>query len=89
MLTDSRAIVVLGRSEVQYDFNDLTPVLANGTGAVVYARTGAGVTGPQDLLNRAAPLKFGGISATEATVKVLMMLVCSPNRTSFYGFSVR
>ena len=34
---------------VQYDFNELRPILANGTGAVVYARTGAGVRGIEDL----------------------------------------
>lgn len=63
---------LLGRSEVQYDFNELTPVLANGTGAVVYARTGAGIRGPQDLVNRAAPLRFGGISATGLDLTTLV-----------------
>lgn len=33
---------VLGRKAVRYDFDRLVPVVANGTGAVIYARTAAG-----------------------------------------------
>ena len=34
---------VLGRSEVTYDFDRLTPILANGTGGVIYGRTESGI----------------------------------------------
>lgn len=47
-------------------------MLADGTGAVVYARAGAGVTGPQDLANRSAPLRFGRISATGLDLTTLV-----------------
>ncbi|MFP5283626.1 MAG: hypothetical protein ACLGIF_09265, partial [Actinomycetes bacterium] len=81
---------LLGRSEVQYDFNKLTPVLANGTGAVVYARTGAGVSGPQDLVNRAAPLKFGGISATGLDLTTLVAFdLLGTNVEAIFGFEGR
>lgn len=81
---------LLGRSEVQYDFNRLTPVLANGTGAVVYARTGAGVSGPQDLVNRATPLKFGGISATGLDLTTLVAFdLLGTNVEAIFGFEGR
>jgi tripartite-type tricarboxylate transporter receptor subunit TctC len=81
---------LLGRSEVRYDFNDLTPVLANGTGAVVYARTGAGVNGPQDLVNRAAPLKFGGISATGLDLTTLVAFdLLGTDVDAIFGFEGR
>lgn len=63
---------VLGRSEVEYSFDRLTPILANGTGGVIYARTEAGVRRPEDLLDREAPLKFGGISATGLDLTTLV-----------------
>jgi tripartite-type tricarboxylate transporter receptor subunit TctC len=81
---------LLGRSEVQYDFDDLTPVLANGTGAVVYARTGAGVSGPQDLVNRAVPLKFGGISATGLDLTTLVAFdLLDTDVDAIFGFEGR
>lgn len=63
---------VLGRKAVRYDFDQLVPVVANGTGAVVYARTAAGVKGPKDLLDRPTPLKFGGITATGLDITTLL-----------------
>ncbi len=63
---------VLGRQAVRYDFDQLVPVVANGTGAVVYARTAAGVKGPKDLLERPQPLKFGGITATGLDITTLL-----------------
>jgi tripartite-type tricarboxylate transporter receptor subunit TctC len=81
---------LLGRSEVQYDWGDLTPVLANGTGAVVYARTGAGVNGPQELVNRAAPLKFGGISATGLDLTTLVAFdLLGTDVEAIFGFEGR
>ncbi|TQJ52260.1 tripartite tricarboxylate transporter substrate-binding protein [Phycicoccus sp. SLBN-51] len=63
---------VLGRKAVRYDFDRLVPVVANGTGAVIYARTAAGVRGVEDLLDRPKRLKFGGITATGLDVTTLL-----------------
>ena len=63
---------VLGREEVDYDFDRLTPILANGTGGVIYASTSSGVRGPQDLVNRTERLTFGGISATGLDLTTLV-----------------
>ncbi|MDO5368654.1 MAG: hypothetical protein Q4E95_13570, partial [Kocuria sp.] len=40
---------LLKRPAVRYDFTKLRPILANGTGAVVYARSAAGVKSIADL----------------------------------------
>jgi len=63
---------LLELSSVKYDFADLRPIVANGTGAAVYARTGAGVSSPEDLVDRKEPLKFGGIAATSLDLTTLM-----------------
>ncbi|MBS2939795.1 hypothetical protein KDN32_18795 [Nocardioides sp. J2M5] len=63
---------LLGMPSVRYDFSDLRPILANGTGAVVYARTGAGVRGVKDLVDRDKPLVFGGIAATSLDLTTLL-----------------
>ena len=63
---------LLDMPSVRYDFSDLRPILANGTGAVVYARTGAGVKGPADLVDRDRPLVFGGIAATSLDLTTLL-----------------
>lgn len=63
---------LLTRPAVRYDFTRLQPILANGTGAVVYARTGAGVSGLSDLVDRPTPLKFGGITATGLDLTTLL-----------------
>jgi tripartite-type tricarboxylate transporter receptor subunit TctC len=57
---------------VKYDFTKLKPVLANGTGAVVYARTGAGVQSIKDLKDSDGKLKFGGIAATSLDLTTMM-----------------
>ncbi|TDO30235.1 tripartite-type tricarboxylate transporter receptor subunit TctC [Kribbella sp. VKM Ac-2527] len=63
---------VLRRTEVKYDFNSLVPLVANGTGGAVYARSAAGVRGVRDLINRDHPLTFGGISATGLDLTTLV-----------------
>jgi tripartite-type tricarboxylate transporter receptor subunit TctC len=63
---------LLDMPAVRYDFAHLRPVLANGTGAVVYARTGAGVKGVGDLVERDQPLVFGGIAATSLDLTTLL-----------------
>lgn len=81
---------VLGRSAVEYNFNRLTPILATGTGGVIYARTEAGVRKPEDLLNRDAPLKFGGISATGLDLTTLVAFdLLGVDVDAIFGFEGR
>jgi tripartite-type tricarboxylate transporter receptor subunit TctC len=75
---------------VRYDFTELRPILANGTGAVVYARTGAGVRGVEDLVDRAEPLVFGGIAATSLDLTTLLAFdLLSADVDSTFGFEGR
>ena len=57
---------------VRYDFTELQPILANGTGAVVYARTAAGVQNARDAIEADEPLTFGGIAATSLDLTTLL-----------------
>lgn len=75
---------------VRYDFNELRPILANGTGAVVYARTGAGVRGVEDLVDRDEPLVFGGIAATSLDLTTMLAFdLLSADVESTFGFEGR
>jgi tripartite-type tricarboxylate transporter receptor subunit TctC len=81
---------ILHRSEVTYDFTRLTPVLANGTGAVIYARTGAGVATVRDLVDRDTPLRFGGISATGLDLTTLVAFdLLGADIEAIFGFEGR
>ncbi|MBN3497058.1 Bug family tripartite tricarboxylate transporter substrate binding protein [Arthrobacter pascens] len=81
---------VLGRSAVKYSFEDLKPVVVNGTGGVIYARAEAGVAGLQDLINRDTPLEFGGISATGLDITTLVAFdLLEADVTSTFGFEGR
>ncbi|MHA7292131.1 Bug family tripartite tricarboxylate transporter substrate binding protein [Arthrobacter sp. MDT3-24] len=81
---------VLGRSAVKYSFEDLRPVVVNGTGGVIYARAEAGVAGVQDLINRDTPLEFGGISATGLDITTLVAFdLLEADVTSTFGFEGR
>lgn len=75
---------------VKYDFNELRPILANGTGAVVYARSKAGVEGVEDLIDRDKPLIFGGIAATGLDLTTLLAFdLLSADIDSTFGFEGR
>lgn len=81
---------LLDMPAVRYDFEDLRPILANGTGAVVYARTGAGVKGVQDLVGRDKPLVFGGIAATSLDLTTLLAFdLLGADVDSTFGFEGR
>lgn len=81
---------ILKRSEVAYDFGALTPVLANGTGGVIYARTAAGVRSPADLVDRPTPLRFGGISATGLDLTTLVAFdLIGADVQAIFGFEGR
>ncbi|MEO5663308.1 MAG: tripartite tricarboxylate transporter substrate-binding protein [Nocardioides sp.] len=75
---------------VNYDFSELRPILANGTGAVVYARSKAGVDGVEDLIDRDEPLIFGGIAATGLDLTTLLAFdLLSADIDSTFGFEGR
>jgi len=75
---------------VNYDFSKLRPILANGTGAVVYARSKAGVDGVEDLIDRDKPLIFGGIAATGLDLTTLLAFdLLSADIDSTFGFEGR
>ncbi|MCS3494684.1 2-methylaconitate cis-trans-isomerase PrpF/tripartite-type tricarboxylate transporter receptor subunit TctC [Arthrobacter sp. JUb119] len=81
---------VLDRHVVKYSFEDLEPVLVNGTGGVIYARTAAGVETPQDLVDRKKPLVFGGISATGLDLTTLVAFdLLEADISATFGFEGR
>ena len=81
---------LLRRQAVRYNFTDLVPILANGTGAVVYARTAAGVAGLEDLVDRPTPLKFGGIAATGLDLTTLLAFdLLEMDVSATFGFEGR
>lgn len=81
---------LLEMEAVRYDFTELQPVVANGTGAVVYARAGAGVDGVEDLVDRDEPLAFGGIAATSLDLTTLLAFdLLGADVSSTFGFEGR
>lgn len=81
---------VLEREVVNYSFEDLKPVLVNGTGGVIYARTDAGVEGLADLVDRDRPLVFGGITATGLDLTTLVAFdLLDADVESTFGFEGR
>ena len=81
---------LLNVSAVNYDFSELRPILANGTGAMVYARSEAGVAGVEDLIDRDEPLIFGGIAATGLDLTTLLAFdLLSADIDSTFGFEGR
>ncbi len=81
---------VLDRDVVRYSFENLEPVLVNGTGGVIYARSAAGVEGIDDLINRDKPLVFGGISATGLDLTTLVAFdLLDADISATFGFEGR
>lgn len=81
---------LLEREAVHYSFDRLEPILVNGTGGVIYARTDAGVDGVEDLINRESPLEFGGISATGLDLTTLIAFdLLDADVTATFGFEGR
>lgn len=81
---------VLGRSAVRYSFDELKPIVVNGTGGVIYARAEAGVEGLKDLIGRDTPLEFGGISATGLDITTLVAFdLLEAEVTATFGFEGR
>ncbi|WP_255372329.1 PrpF domain-containing protein [Glutamicibacter sp. 0426] len=81
---------VLDRDVVRYSFDKLEPVLVNGTGGVIYARTDAGVDGVKDLVDRKKPLVFGGITATGLDLTTLVAFdLLEADISATFGFEGR
>ena len=81
---------VLDRKAVRYSFDKLTPILVNGTGGVIYARRGAGISTIKDLVGRKKPLVFGGITATGLDLTTLVAFDLLEAETSAtFGFEGR
>ena len=55
---------VLGRQDIEYDFNDFTPILGSAVGGVVYARADTGLMSAADLCGSQELLIYAGIAAT-------------------------
>lgn len=81
---------LLKRHVVKYDYTTMQPILANGTGAVVYARLAAGVRGLRDLVDRSKPLRFGGITATGLDLTTLLAFdLLDMDVEAIFGFEGR
>ena len=80
----------VGPRPVGGDVRLLTPILANGTGGVIYGRTESGIKSPEDLINRSDPLTFGGISATGLDLTTLVVFdLLGADVESIFGFEGR
>ena len=67
------ATYVLERSKVEYKLDQWEPVLLSPQGAVVYASTALGVTGPKDIAKlKGKQLVFGGQSPGSAELRAIM-----------------
>ncbi len=81
---------LLKKKAVKYDYTQMQPILANGTGAVVYARSAAGVRDLRDVLNRSTPLRFGGITATGLDLTTLLAFdLLEMDVEAIFGFEGR
>ena len=64
---------VFQKSKVEYQLDKWEPVLLSPQGAVVYASTSLGVTGPRDLPKlKGKELVFGGQSAGSAEIRCIL-----------------
>ncbi|WP_199433656.1 hypothetical protein [Qaidamihabitans albus] len=81
---------LLGRSEVQFDFTRLRPLILNGTGGVIYASPSTGIRSAGDLADLKKPLTYGGISATGLDLTMLQAFdVLGTKLDATFGFEGR
>ena len=83
-VTDGRQLLVasatpyfqsmLGQEPAEFDFAGMEPLALNGTGAVLWTHSDSGIGTAADLLDRAKPAKFGGMSATGLDLVPLLAL---------------
>lgn len=80
----------LGRTEVKYDFNNLSPVIFTPTGGVLYGSMECGDTLEEQLKNPKKPLVYGGIGATGLDlIPLLAFEVLGLDVKSVLGFEGR
>ncbi|MFF0371641.1 Bug family tripartite tricarboxylate transporter substrate binding protein [Micromonospora sp. NPDC005087] len=63
---------LLHQKGVEYDFAKLRPVVAMGTGSVIYASKASGIKSIQDMIGRSTPAKYGAINQTGADLGALV-----------------
>ncbi|MDQ7849445.1 MAG: tripartite tricarboxylate transporter substrate-binding protein [Armatimonadota bacterium] len=81
---------LLGVPQVQYDYRKWRLVKVNGVGGVAYVSPATGIRRPEDVLNPARPLVYGGISATGLDLSMLLAFeLLGINVRSVLGFEGR
>ena len=81
---------LLGVSAVKYDFNQLQPLLLQGTGGVFYVNSSVGIQSAAQLLQAKTELKYGGISATGDDLSSLLSFdLLKLNVKTTFGFEGR
>ena len=81
---------LLGVPQVQYDYRKWKLVKVNGVGGVAYVSPATGIRRPEDVLNPARPLVYGGISATGLDLSMLLAFeLLGINVRSVLGFEGR
>lgn len=81
---------LLNQAQVEYDFTEMTPIVLNGTGGVIYTSPSTGITNAEDLANFEGNLHYGGISATgNDLVALLAMAVLGVDTDATFGFEGR
>lgn len=81
---------LLDRPEVEFDFTKMVPLVANGTGGVIYVSKDAGITSPEQLQDPPQPLTYGGISATGLDLSLLLAFaVLGVDIDATFGFEGR
>lgn len=71
--TGSSYIPALLREKgVKYDFRNMTPLISNGTGSVIYVTKKSGIKTADDLFTHHTELRYGGISATGSDLGALI-----------------
>ena len=63
---------LLGDSSVNYDFNELVPILGSSVGGVVFVSPETGITQIEDLCDYQETLQYGGVSATGSDIVPLL-----------------
>ncbi|RSZ65613.1 hypothetical protein EAH68_02375 [Corynebacterium hylobatis] len=65
---------MLGHPAAEFRFNEMEPLVLNGTGAVLWTGADSGITSVEDLINREEESLYGGMSATGLDLVPLLAL---------------
>lgn len=63
---------LLDEEGVEYDFSKLRPLVANGTGSVLYASKASGITSVKDLVDHPEAVRYGAINQTGSDLPALI-----------------